>query len=95
MDFVMVAKIAVVAIFPNVAGVGIEERVVASAVRELDTGVASLCQGGLGLKEWFQGEHREKQSDDRENRLCVKVNAHVSVSCFPQIRGVSADSGMH
>jgi hypothetical protein len=84
----MVAKVAMVAIFPNVAGVGIEERVVTPAVRELDSGVASLCQCGLGLKEWFQGEPRKKQSDDREDRLCVKVNAHVSASMFPQIAGM-------
>jgi hypothetical protein len=80
MDFVMVAEVAMIAILPNVASVRIEERVIAPAVRELDTGVASLRHGGLGLKEWFQGEHRQKQSDDREDRLCVKVNAHVSAS---------------
>jgi hypothetical protein len=75
-DFVVAAKVAMVAIFPNVAGVGVEERVVSAAVRELDTGVASLSQGGLGLKDWFQCEHRKKQSDERKDRLCVKVNAH-------------------
>lgn len=32
MNFVVVAKVAMVAIFPNVAGVGIEERVVTPAV---------------------------------------------------------------
>ena len=61
----MVAKVAMVAIFPNVASAGIEERVVAPAIRELDTGEASLRQGGLGLKNWFQCEHRKKQSDER------------------------------
>jgi hypothetical protein len=55
----------------------------------LDTGVASLRQGGLGLKDWFQCEHRKKQSDEREDRLRVKVNAHVSASWFPQIAGRS------
>jgi hypothetical protein len=79
-DLIVVAKVAMVAIFPNVASVAIEERVVTPAVRELDTGVASLRHCGLGLKNWFQCEHRKKQSDDRKDRLCVKVNAHVSVS---------------
>jgi hypothetical protein len=84
----MVAEVAMVAIFPNVAGVGIEERVVPSAVGELDTGVASLRHSGLGLKERFQGEHREKQSDDRKDRFRVKVNAHVSASSlFSAVRG--------
>jgi len=77
-----------VAIFPNVASVGIEERVVTPAKRELDTGVVSLRHCGLGLKNWFQCEHREKQSDEREDRLCVKVNAHVSASnLFPHFAG--------
>jgi hypothetical protein len=80
MDFVMVAKVAIVAIFPNVASVGIEERVVTPAVRELDTGVASLRHGGLRLKDWFQYEHRKKQSDDGDDCLCIKVNTHVSAS---------------
>ena len=31
-DFVVVAKVAMVAIFPNVAGVDVEERVVAPAI---------------------------------------------------------------
>jgi hypothetical protein len=35
MDSVVVAKVAMVAIFPNVASVGIEERVVTRAIREL------------------------------------------------------------
>jgi hypothetical protein len=50
-DFVVVAEVAVVAIFPNVASVGIEERVVTPAIRELDAGVASLRHSGLGLKD--------------------------------------------
>jgi uncharacterized protein (DUF1810 family) len=88
MDFVVVAKVAMVAIFPNVASVGIEERVVTPAIRELDTGVASLRHCGLGLNYWFQCEHRKKQSDEREDRLCVKVNAHMSASnLFTAFRG--------
>jgi len=71
----VVAKVAMVAIFPNFAGVAIEERVVTPAIRELDADVASLRHCGLGLKNWFQCEHRKKQSDEREDRLCVKVNA--------------------
>ena len=56
-DFVVVAKVAIVAIFPNVATAGIEERVVTPAIRELDT-AESLRNGGLGLKDWFQYDHR-------------------------------------
>jgi hypothetical protein len=48
-DFVVVAKVAVVAIFPDVASVGIEEWAVTSAIRESNTGVGSLCHDGLGL----------------------------------------------
>jgi hypothetical protein len=83
-DFVVVAKVAMVAIFPNVASIGVEERVVTPVISELDTGVGSLGHDGLRLKNWFQCEHRKKQSDDRENRLGVKVNAHLSASnlCF-------------
>jgi hypothetical protein len=33
-DFVVIPKVAMVAIFPNVASVGIEERVITPAVRE-------------------------------------------------------------
>jgi hypothetical protein len=69
-----------VAIFPNVASVAIEERVITPAVRELDTGVASLRHCGLWLENGFQCEHRKKQSDERQYRLCVKVNAHMSAS---------------
>jgi hypothetical protein len=88
MDFVVVAKVAMVAIFPNVASVGIEERVVTAAIRELDTGEVSLRHYGLGLKNWFQCEHRKEQNDEREDRLCVKVNAHVSASnLFTAFRG--------
>src|ERR1022692_1701867 len=93
MDFVVVAKVAMVAIFPNVASVGIEERVVTPAIRELDTGVASLRHCGLGLNYWFQCEHRKKQSDEREDRLCVKVNAHMSASnLFSASRGTSQNT---
>jgi hypothetical protein len=87
MDFVVVAKFATVAIFPNVATAGIEERVVTAAIRELETDILSLGQGGLGLKQWCQCNNRKKQNQHRENYLCVKVNAHVSASSFPQIAG--------
>jgi hypothetical protein len=79
-DFVVLAKMAIVAIFPNVATAGIEERVVTAAIRELDMAEVSIRHDGLGLKDWFQCEHRKKQRDEREDRLCVKVNAHVSAS---------------
>jgi hypothetical protein len=85
MHFVVLAKLAFVAIFPNVATAGIEERVVTPAIRELDTAVASLRHGGRGLNDWFQYHHRKKHSDECEDRLRVKVNAHVSASKFPQI----------
>ena len=40
------------------------------------------------MKNWFQCDHREKQSDEGEDRLCVKVNAHVSASnLFTAFRG--------
>jgi hypothetical protein len=51
--FVVIFKVAVVAIFPDVAGPRIEERVISAAVRELDAGDASLRLHGLGLKDWF------------------------------------------
>jgi hypothetical protein len=87
MDFVVLAELAIVAIFPDVAAAGIEERVVSPAIGELDTDVLSVGHGGLRLKEWFQYDHREKQSDDCKNRLRVTVNAHASTSYFPQIAG--------
>jgi hypothetical protein len=77
---VVLAKVAVFAIFPNVASAGIEERMVTPAIRELDTGVLSLRHGGLRFEEWFQYDYRKKQSDDGEDRLRVKVDAHVSAS---------------
>jgi len=80
MDFVVLAKLAIVAIFPNVAAAGIEERVVTPAIRELDTDVLSVRHGGLGLKERFQYDYRKKQRDECEDRLRVTVNAHVSAS---------------
>jgi hypothetical protein len=80
MDFVVLAKLAIVAIFPNVAAASIEERVVTPTIRELDTDVLSVRHGGLGLKDWFQYDYRKKQSDECEDRLRVTVNAHVSSS---------------
>src|ERR1019366_4606934 len=77
MDFVVLFKAAIVAIFPNVATAGIEERVVPSAIRELDAAVASIRHGGLGLNDWFQYAHRKKQSDECEDHFRIQVNAHV------------------
>src|ERR1700726_3197192 len=82
MDFVMVAEVSMVAIFPNVASVDIEKRMVTAAIRELDTGKGAGCAGGLRLENWLQREHRKKQGDQRENRFCVKVNAHVATSIY-------------
>jgi hypothetical protein len=89
MDFVVAFIVAMVAIFINVATAGIEERMVAPAVRELDTAEASIRFSGLGLKKWFQGDHRQQQCNDCENGLGVKVNAHVSTSLkfLPPIAG--------
>jgi hypothetical protein len=90
MDFVMVAKVAMVTIFPNVASVGIEKRMVTAAIRELDTGKGARCLGALRLENWLQGEHRKKQGDQREDRFCVKVNAHVETSNLsPQFGGMA------
>src|SRR5579872_7495582 len=69
-DFVVLFEVAIVAIFPNVATAGIEERVVTLAIRELDVAVVSISHDGLWLKDWFQCECRKKQSNDREDRLC-------------------------
>src|ERR1039458_7785617 len=77
MDFVVLFKLAIVAIFPNVATARIEERMVPSAIRELDAAIASIRHGGLGLNDWFQYAHRKKQSDECEDYLRIKVNAHV------------------
>jgi hypothetical protein len=88
MDFVVLAELTIVAIFPNVATAAIEERVVTPAIRELDPDVLSVGHGGLGLKEWLQYDHREKQSDNCEDRLRVTVNAHANASWFPQIAGL-------
>jgi hypothetical protein len=88
MDFVMVAKVAMVAIFPNVASVGIEKRMVTGAIRELDTGKSARCLGGLRLENRLQGERGKKQGDQREDRFCVKVNSHVGTSNLsPQFAG--------
>jgi len=80
MDFVVLAKLAIVAIFPNVPAAGIKERVVTTAIGELDTDVLSVRHGRLGLEDWFQYDYCKKQSDDCEDRLRVKINAHVSAS---------------
>jgi hypothetical protein len=60
MHSVVLAKLSIVAIFPNVAAPGIEERVVSPAIRELDTDVLPVRHGGLGLKDWFQYDYRKK-----------------------------------
>jgi hypothetical protein len=57
MDFVVLVELAILAVFPNVATAGIEERVVAPAIRELDSGVLSLRHSGPGLKDWFRYDH--------------------------------------
>jgi hypothetical protein len=88
MDFVMVAKVAMVAIFPNVASVGIEKRVVTAAIRELDTSKAR-CVGGLRLENWLEGQHQKKQGDHREDRFCVKVNAHLGTSFLSPLCGMA------
>jgi len=49
-DSVVVAEVAVVAIFPNVAALRVEERVVAAAVRELDVPEVAVRPDGVGLK---------------------------------------------
>jgi hypothetical protein len=77
MDFVVLFKVAIVAIFPNVASAGIEERVISPTIRELDTAVGSVRHGNLGLNNWFHYAHRKKQSDDCEDRFRIEVNAHV------------------
>ena len=85
MDFVVLFKVAIVAIFPNVATAGIEERVATpGTIRELDTAVGSVRHGGLGLKDRFQYAHRKQQSDECEDRLRIKVNAQVRppICCF-------------
>jgi hypothetical protein len=76
----VLAKVSIVAIFPHVAATGIEERVVTPAIRELDMVEDSVRHDGLGLKDWSQSDHRKKQSDEREDRLRVKVSAHASIS---------------
>jgi hypothetical protein len=83
-DFVVLFKVAVVAIFPHVATAGIEERVLTPAIRELDVVEVPRRHGGLGLKDWFEYDRRKKQSDEREDRLRVKVNAHVRASSFSE-----------
>ena len=55
-DFVMIAKVAMVAIFPHVAGTDIEKRMVAAAIRELDTGKRTRCFSGLRLENWRESQ---------------------------------------
>jgi hypothetical protein len=57
--FVVLVKTAIFAIFPNVAATGIEESVVAPAIRELDASEVSIRHGGLGLKDWLECDHRK------------------------------------
>ena len=73
----MLFEVAIIAIFPNVATAGIEQCVVSPAIRELHTAEGSVRHGGLGLKDWFQYVHCEKQSDECEDRLRVKINTYV------------------
>jgi hypothetical protein len=81
MDFVVLAKLALVAIFPNVTTAGIKERAVAPAIGKLNPSEVSIIRhGGLRLKDWFQYDYQKKQGDDCENSLRVKINAHVSAS---------------
>jgi hypothetical protein len=81
MDFVVLAKLALVAIFPNVTTAGIKERVVAPAIGKLNPSEVSIIRhGDLRLKDWFQYDYRQKQGDDCEDSLRVKINAHVSAS---------------
>jgi hypothetical protein len=80
LDFIVLAKVAIVAIFPNVATARIEERVVTPAIRELEMVEDSRSHDGLGLKDWLQCNHGKKHRDEREDRLRVKVRAHVIVS---------------
>ena len=89
MDSVVVAEVAMVAIFPNVASVGIEERVVTPAIGELDTGVVSLRHDGLGLKGWFQCDHQRSRAMSVKIVFVKKVERHVSASCSPQIAETS------
>src|ERR1017187_6410734 len=89
MDFVMVAKVAMVPIFPNVASAGIEKRMVTAAIRELDTGKSARCVGGLRLENWLEGDHRKKQGDQREDRFCEKVNAHLGTSLLSPLCGMA------
>jgi len=57
------------------------------ATRELDTSEVSVRQSALGLKDWFHYDHREEQSDNRDDGLSVKVNTHTNVSiCFCDLR---------
>jgi hypothetical protein len=77
LDLIVLAKVAIVAIFPDVTTARIEERVVPPTVRELEMVEDSSSHDGLGWKDGLQCDHRKKQRDEREDRLRVKVRAHV------------------
>jgi hypothetical protein len=70
-------------IYPNIAGAGIESPEANPGTRELDTAEVSLSNGGLRLNDWFERDHRKQQSDERQNRLRIQVDAH----CVPPING--------
>jgi len=77
---VVLAEVAIVVMYPNIARAGIEERGFTVAIRELDTAEVSRRLGGRGLKDWFHCDQRKNQKDEREDRFRVKVNTHVSAS---------------
>jgi hypothetical protein len=77
---VVLAIVAIVVMYPNIASLGIEERGFTVAIRELDAAPVSCRLGSRGLKVWFQRDHRKKQKDEREDGLRVKVNTHVRAS---------------
>jgi 6-phosphogluconate dehydrogenase len=76
----VLAIVGIAVMYPNVARAGIEERGFTVAIRELDTAKVSRRLGSRGLKDWFQCDRHKNQKDEREDRLRVKVNTHVSAS---------------
>jgi hypothetical protein len=87
MDLVVLAKVTILVMDPNVARVAVEERGFTAAIGELHMAVVSLRHAflrhsDLGLKDWFECDDPKQQSDEREDRLRVNVNAHVSASSF-------------